>query len=134
MQLKRLFISVMLLMGLAIYSYSQSDEKEGKVTLLQDPQIDTLIKQHIEYNAHKTTQPGYRVQIYFGNRRVQADDAKANFLKKYPDEDVYLIYQQPNYKVRVGDFKTRLEAYRFYRQIVADFGSTFIVKDEIKKK
>lgn len=129
----------LLLLGFIYFIYqqtaiAQTPEKEGKVQIFQSPQIDSLLQQHIAYNAQKTTQPGYRVQIYFGNQRIKANEAKTNFLMKYPDEDVYLIYQHPNYKVRVGDFKSRLEAYRFYRKIHPDFGSTFIVRDDIKKR
>jgi hypothetical protein len=116
------------------FAFAQSSGKEEKIQVFQSAQMDSLEQQYIEYNAHKTTQTGYRVQIYFGNQRVKANDAKTNFLMKYPDEDVYLLYQHPNYKVRVGDFKTRLEAYRFYRKIHPDFGSTFIVRDDIKKR
>jgi hypothetical protein len=116
------------------HSFAQTIEKEGKIQVIQSPQIDSLVQLHIAYNAQKTTQPGYRLQIYFGNQRMKANDAKTNFLMKFPDENVYLIYQHPNYKVRVGDFKTRLEAYRFYKMIHPDFGSTFIVRDDIRKR
>jgi hypothetical protein len=113
---------------------AQGTEKEGSVKIIQSASIDSLVQQHIEYNFNKTKLPGYRVQIYFGNQRSKANDIKEDFMKKYPDEEVYLLYQQPNYKVRVGDFMTRLEAYRYYRKIYGDFNTTFIVKDEIKKR
>ena len=134
MSYKRLLILGIILLCIQHSPFAQSRNKEGRVQIIQSPQMDSLLQQHIAYNAQKTTQPGYRVQVYFGNRRAKANDAKTDFLMKYPDEDVYLIYQHPNYKVRVGDFKTRLEAYRFYRKIHPDFGSTFIVRDDIKKR
>ncbi len=126
------FLALYLITGNKIGA--QTAENDAKITIIQAPAIDTLLQHHIAYNAAKQTQPGYRVQVYFGNKRIKADDAKAEFLKKYPDEDVYLIYQQPNYKVRVGDFKSRLDAYKFYRKIHPDFGATFIVRDDIKKR
>ncbi len=132
--MKRFLLSSLMMFTFQLLSFAQTSMKEGNIKVIQSPQIDSLIQHHISYNAQKTTQLGYRVQVYFGNQRAKANDAKADFLMKYPDEDVYLIYQQPNYKVRVGDFKTRLEAYRFYRKIHPDFGSTFIVRDEIKKR
>lgn len=131
---KKLIIGFLFSVLMINYSIAQKNEKEGSIKIIQSPEIDSLIQQHIEYNFYKTKLPGYRVQIYFGNQRTKANDTKEDFMKKYPDEEVYLIYQQPNYKVRVGDFKTRLEAYRFYRKIVSDYSTTFIVKDEINKR
>ena len=132
--MKHIWIIGLAILSLQNFSFAQTSGKEGKINVIQSPQIDSLVQQHIAYNAQKTTQPGFRVQVYFGSKRAMANDAKTEFLMKYPDEDVYLIYQQPNYKVRVGDFKTRLEAYRLYRKIHPDFGSTFIVRDDIKKR
>ncbi len=77
---------------------------------------------------------GYRVQIYFdsGNQsKKKANDVKTQFLAKKPDVPCYLVYQAPNFKVRVGDFRSRYEAYKLYREIRNDFPSAYIVKDEI---
>lgn len=131
---KKLIIGILFSVLMLNYCMAQGTEKEGSVKIIQSASIDSLVQQHIEYNFNKTKLPGYRVQIYFGNQRSKANDIKEDFMKKYPDEEVYLLYQQPNYKVRVGDFMTRLEAYRYYRKIYGDFNTTFIVKDEIKKR
>ena len=53
------------------------------------------------------------------------------FLKKFPDDMAYLIYQQPNFKIRVGDFRDRLQAQQFYLKLLPIFNTAFIVKDEI---
>ena len=42
------------------------------------------------------------------------------------------VYQQPFFKIRVGDFRTKLEAYKFQKEIMAQFPNSFIVKDEIE--
>jgi hypothetical protein len=104
-----------------------------------EAQVDTndslarkLVERHKLVNAAKKSMPGYRIQIYFGNDRIKAQEMRTEFIKLIPDEAAYLIYQQPNFKVRVGDFRTRLEAAGFLKQINSSFPNAFIVPDEVK--
>lgn len=78
------------------------------------------------------TMPGYRIQVYFGSERTKAQEIRAEILLSHPDIPAYLIYQQPNFKVRIGDFRTRLEASGFLKKIEYHFKSAFIVPDEVK--
>jgi len=98
----------------------------------QDSLIHVLMNRHIAINQAKKTMPGYRVQIYFGSDRSKANDVKTDFLQLFPSKGAYLIYQQPNFKIRVGDFKTRLEAMSFLKEIQSLYSAAFIVKDDVK--
>lgn len=75
---------------------------------------------------------GYRVQIYFGSVRQKASEVKMDFNSKHADVPQYLSYLAPNFKVRVGDFRTRLEAQGFLKSIEGQYPTSFIVQDEIK--
>lgn len=111
---------------------NQDNEKlNGKIIIQKDNRIDSLLNRHIRINNEKQSIPGYRIQIYFGSTRTEALSAKADFIRKYPDLKIYMIYEQPNYKIRVGDFTTRYEAEKYHKQIIAEFKSSFIVPDEI---
>ena len=59
---------------------------------------------------------------------------KQEFVAKHPDMNAYVTYQQPNFKVRLGDFRTRLEASKFLKQIGSEYSSSFIVPEEISIK
>jgi hypothetical protein len=73
------------------------------------------------------------VQIYFGADKAKAKEIKSKFIAAYGSEArAYEIYEVPNFKIRVGDFRTRLEAYRFLRKIRADYPASFIVGCEIE--
>jgi hypothetical protein len=91
-----------------------------------------LIDRHKKVNASNLTMAGFRIQIYFGSERAKAQELKSEFTNDHPLIPAYLIYQQPYFKVRVGDFKSRLEAVGFLRKIESDFTTTFIVPDEVK--
>ena len=56
---------------------------------------------------------------------------KSDFLAIYPEVPSYLLYQQPNFKIRVGNFRSKLEAYKFMRSLPSAFSNSFIVNDEI---
>lgn len=98
----------------------------------QDSLVQVLVNRHMAINQAKRSMPGYRIQIYFGNDRTRANEIKTDFLQLFPNTGTYLIYQQPNFKIRVGDYKTRLEAMKFLKEIQSLYSSAFLVKDDVK--
>lgn len=106
----------------------------GKTDIICDERLTGLMKTKLSLSESNPTIEGYRVQIYFAsgnNSRKMVNDVRTQFLIKHPDVGAYEIWQAPNFKVRVGDFRTKLEAYKFYKEIKADFPSSFIVTDNI---
>lgn len=93
--------------------------------------LDSLIDKHANNNKLNKTITGYRIQIFSGNDRNNANAIKTKFLKIYPDQTAYLAYQQPYFKIRIGDFRTRLEAKLFYDKMKEEFGDCIIVPDKI---
>ena len=75
--------------------------------------LDTLAVQ----NRTVRYAPGYRIQVYVGNQRQQADAAKLLMTQNFPELSPYLSYNQPTYKLKVGDFMRRLDAERYYSSI-----------------
>ena len=126
----RILFFAMLVLPFCSFSQTNSVQK-GKVQYNYDHRLDSLVQKQIRINEQKNTIAGFRVQIYFGGERNKANATKSEFLKKFPDEMAYLIYQQPNFKIRVGDFKDRLKAQQFYLKLLPIFNTAFIVKDEI---
>jgi propanediol dehydratase small subunit len=132
---------ILLTMGSFFYkpAYSQQASSDpiinsGNYTIVQDLRLDSLLNRHIRINKAKGTIEGYRVQIHIAsgtNSKKMANDTKAAFLSKYPDIEAYVIYQQPNFKVRAGDFRTRLEAHKLLHNLKRDYPGAFIVKDDI---
>jgi hypothetical protein len=107
------------------------DSETGKVEVFQSESIEKLMLKHITINSENETIEGYRIQIHFGGEREKAKSVKTKFLQQFPEVTAYEIYQQPNFKVRVGDFRTRLEAQKFMNELNTLFPSSFIVADDI---
>ena len=120
--------------------YGQSDGN-GSVVIVQDASIDTILMKHQEMNKALLQDEdnyaidGYRIQIFeeSGNKSsTQAREVMAEFTEKYSDIPVYLTWKAPNFKVRVGDFGTRMEAEGFLNKIKRDYPIAWVIKDKIK--
>jgi len=101
----------------------------------RDVRLDTLVMRYIRVNELKDGFDGYRLQLYSGSgtsARQEANTLRAEFLSKYPDIPAYVVYQAPNFKVRVGDYRTELEAIWLQRELEYKFPGGFVVKDLIK--
>lgn len=77
---------------------------------------------------------GYRVQIHFGTEKAKALEVKKKFDEDFDSIPSYLSYQQPYFKIRVGDLRTRLEAYKLQVGVKNEFPGAFIVQDEIESR
>jgi hypothetical protein len=78
-----------------------------------DMVLDTLATE----NRSIRYAPGYRIQVYVGTQRQQVEDAKLLITQSFPELNPYLSYNQPTYKLKVGDFMRRLDAERYYSVI-----------------
>lgn len=102
--------------------------------VVQDSSITRLINKYNEYTAKRETTDGYRIQITYTDIREEVYKSKAGLYKQFPELASYVEYEPPYYKLRVGDFKTRLDATYYLQQIIVYYTGAFIVKDKIKVK
>ncbi len=100
--------------------------QDATVTVNQDPQIDELLTLKKEVNKSGKAINLLTIQIYSGNHSGAAN-AEAKFLSKYGGFSAKTSYETPYYKVRVGRFKSRLEADRALMRIKREFNSAFIL-------
>lgn len=107
----------------------------GRINITQDPRIDTLISRSIAADKKLGGMEGFRIQIYRSgerNAREEADKARAKFINAFPDIETYPLFEKPNYfKVRVGDYRTRLEAAKPLYEIRKVFKDAYIIEGEI---
>lgn len=111
-----------------------TDTVAAKVGIYQDVRINVLLDKHIELNTVAKTMDGFRIQVFFdsgNNSKTKAQAVLDEFIAKYPKCGAYLTFKSPNYKVRVGDFRTRLDAQRFLNEIISDYPNAFIIGDQI---
>lgn len=111
--------------------YSQEATK-SKVQIIQDERVDLLVSKHIQINQNRKGIDGFRIQIFFdsgNNSKTSALAIYTEFTTRYPDIPAYLSFKAPNYKVRVGDFRTRLDAQRLLNEIIGEYPGAWIIED-----
>ena len=111
----------------SLIAFSQSD-----IEVIRDSRVDTLVNRYKEVHQKKESIDGFRIQITAGSNRTSIYQVKSKFYTLFPNVTEYLIYQAPNFKLRVGNYRSRLEAYKDLQRFVSDFSGAFIIKDEIK--
>ncbi|RZA02351.1 MAG: SPOR domain-containing protein [Sphingobacteriaceae bacterium] len=117
-----------------IFTFAQ---ERGKVEVIKDSRIDTLIAKRFNLKSPAAAKVvpyssrGYRVQIYSGPNRTAAYEAQAKFQSKYPGQRTYITYTEPYFKVKAGDYRTRLEAERIMQQLKGNFTGLFIISEKI---
>ncbi|SHF84167.1 SPOR domain-containing protein [Flavobacterium defluvii] len=119
---KNVFLTfTMLTLAYNIHAQSQN------LTLNQDPKFEQLLNDKRKFNTSIITNDSYRIQIFSG----KSEDAKktlSDFKREYTNIDGTIIFNTPNYKVIVGNFKTRIEAEKNLADIRKKYKSVFLLK------
>ena len=106
---------------------------QGRLTVVGDVAVGRMVERHVELNSKVKTIPGYRVQVasFSGvNSKANAFALRDRFTTDYPEVQAYIVFDEPNFKVKVGDFRTRLEAYAFLQEIKEVYKG-YVIKDNI---
>lgn len=120
------FILFILLLGVNVLLFGQIQVRYDK-----EPIIDSISNAY--ENAWKSVKytEGYRIQLVAVSTKNGAQKVYNEFKGSYPDVSAYLSYTEPTFRVRVGNFKNRIDAYRFLMRIQGQFPGAFITKDKI---
>jgi len=97
---------------------------------LSDNDVKTIASKSLDSNI--TEIEGFRVQIFATQDRNKADQLQEELALKF-DEKIYIIFEAPNYKLRIGDFLDRDDAEILRMRLVSsDFPSSWIVRTRIQ--
>ncbi len=100
----------------------------GTVKVTESDRIQALMA---GYAAHKRPLEGYRVQVFIGDR-AQAEATRRAFLVQHPDIPAYLSYLAPNFRVRIGDLRDRVDAENMREALRGEFPGLYVVPDQIE--
>ncbi len=107
----------------------------GNLVIYQNPAIDSLIYRYILYNERLNGLEGFRIQIYSSSdksARVESGKVRQEFITRFPDIKSYATFDRPGYyKIRVGDYRTRIEGTKYLLMIRRDFPDAYLVPDVI---
>ncbi len=108
--------------------------EQGTVQVIQESRIEDLLARHLELNRRSEGITGYRILIFkasYQNSREKAFEEKSRFVTNFPDLEVYYIYEQPESRLFVGDFRTKSEATRMKLEIEKYFKNAIVIETKI---
>jgi hypothetical protein len=130
--------SIFLLLILLTAFFSEVAVANDTVIVVKDARLDLLTSKQTQINKRATMltssgqYKGFRVQVVSTSNREQAFRIKSDLLSRYPDQKTYVVFQAPNFKVRIGNFLKRPDAEKFRTQINKVYPTgVFIVDDAI---
>ncbi|MFY7911728.1 MAG: SPOR domain-containing protein [Emticicia sp.] len=97
-------------------------------------QVDIALDSIAVRNKNVRYSSGYRIQVYVGNDRREVDEAKVFIYQNFPELNTYLTFSQPTYKLKAGDFTSRLDAERYYSFIKQRYSMAMMVPERIDIK
>ena len=108
-----------------------------QVTLEMDSLLVSNYNKLIASSMNSSGVPGYRIRIYSESgieAKKEQQKVRARFLSLYPGLDAYNRYEEPFFKIYVGDCRTKSEALKLYDMIKKDFPNPIIKEDYTNPK
>lgn len=135
----RIFLLVFLLYGAAnafgqsqqdIFSKLQANKPgSGQVRIIQNANITSLVKKHLEQESKKHGIPGYRILIYFGSGlegREKAFRIRSEMEAKYDGMKCKIKHDGVYYRVYFGSFRTQSEAIAFRKKVEKEYDAYYV--------
>ncbi|CAM3790802.1 SPOR domain-containing protein [Flavobacterium cucumis] len=119
----KLLLNIILTFFFSIYGNAQ----ESKTNLIQDSKIEILLKEKRKLNNYTQSFEGYKIQIFYGS----SDESKKKlneFKKEFKNFEATIVYTNPNFKVWIGNFETRLEAEKALLEIKKKYSTALLIK------
>ncbi|MFY7667601.1 MAG: hypothetical protein ACOVQG_02590 [Crocinitomicaceae bacterium] len=103
-----------------------SNSAYNQIIFHQDHRIE-------EYVTQKKLRliPGYRVQICFDPEKSKVEEVRNRFISSYPKIDTYMSFEAPYFNLKVGDFRTQIEAQSFAEKLQGLYTINIVHKEQI---
>ena len=120
--------------------YEITEEKKSPETKIPEAvvpknDINKFLKDKLDsvyfYNNNICCADGYRILIYVGNSSEEARTKRNDAYDVLPLDKSYTDYRAPSFKVKVGDYIDKLEAYYAYAKLVVVFPNAIVVPDKV---
>lgn len=98
----------------------------GQIKTYEDERIEKWIKK-----KSPQTIVGFRIQIGFDSDKAKIELIRNRFISMYPKIDTYVNFSAPYFNLKVGDFRTEIEAQKFAEKIQGDFGLNIVFRELI---
>ena len=119
----KLFIPILFV----VFSISKSRAQHQNREHSQNQKIEQLLIEKRKINLSLAIENAYKIQIFNGSNEL-AKRQLIMFKQEFTTIDAILVFNSPNYKVWVGNFKNRLDAERNLIEIKKKFSNALLIK------
>jgi len=147
--MKHILIILSLIFGAAV-CHAQDIQEYSDSSSLVLPSLTELMPQNVQIEQSSAIQNaflnyrsgninklynGFRIRIYYGsgqNARTASQESLNRFNLMYPEIAAYREYENPYFRVTVGDYRTKIDAERVLNQIGNDFSGAIVIRQKMR--
>lgn len=132
--MNKLCFLILLVLPHFIYSQQYEIQENDSIDVIDYGEymgggIKRLLKKHQQIHFRHQGIQGFCVQIYSGNSKEEAEKIKYQCIKKFPNiTSVEYVRVSPNWKVRAGKCRTKLEAKKLQNKIKKKYPGAYITE------
>ncbi len=129
--MKQLFILIFICFSIPSFCQTTDSLPQNKVVVFKDYRLNILARKEAELNAvnyekQVHSAEGFRLMILNTSDKSYAFKVRADLLKKFPEQKLYMWYANPYVRIKFGNFKTKEEADVYKGQISKMLGGATI--------
>jgi hypothetical protein len=136
--MKKYAFALLLFIAIAFTAKAQTinvctdPQATGIVRIIADPALQQIIFPNEVIATDNNIMTGFRIQVYSGTNRTEAEHIKQEISQNYGNVPVYEVYQSPYFKIRVGDFRNRIEAQELFYKLKQQYTGILLAPDKIE--
>lgn len=115
---------------IVVFAFAGVDElkaQKGYVEIQQDSTISKLMTTKIEIDTENYASKFYTIQLFYGDNK-RAQELYDNFKETFPDWEVNLSFETPNYKVQVGRYKDYYSGLNKLNEVKRNYPAAFLLE------
>lgn len=107
-----------------VLTLSFTHAQQGRVNIEQDEKIERLLEAYVETIGDHGV---YRIQVGFGTH-AKAQSIKSQVDVDFPGLSSRIDFDSPTYRVRLGRFKSKIEAERNFNRVRKKYPQAMLLK------
>lgn len=93
--------------------------------------VDAILDSIDRFNQTRKFMDGFTLQVYSGQKREDAMNAKQKIINDTPELTANLQYVQPKFRVTIGSYFSKLEAQKDLMRLKRIFPNTILIPEKI---
>ena len=105
--------------------------QKADIEVVSDPRLDSLVR--AQSSKDNDLVRGFRIILTTEKTKLEIEQYRRQFILKHPDVATYIVFESPNYILKVGDFQCKEDAYTLKEQL-NNFPLAFIKEELVYNK